>query len=169
MKETLELESESEYYMRRLRGRWRDSKSETKLLTESRELRSRAMTRISEPGHSSPIRALVSSAAFIFRAGRISLAPRFANTRAVSAPIPDVAPERRIQFRSNRVDSAEEGYFLPLTCDDGSDGAEIGGCFGDLLGRGLGAVAARASRANEVFNSFEHFGVGRKMYCVVIA
>lgn len=47
---------------------------------------------ISESGHSETMRAFASSAAFMLRAGRTSLAPCAANTRAVSAPIPDVAP-----------------------------------------------------------------------------
>lgn len=79
-------------YMRRLSGKSRDSNSETKHRTESSELRSRAMTTISELGNSATIRAFASSAAFRLRAGSTSLAPRFASTRAVSAPIPDVAP-----------------------------------------------------------------------------
>lgn len=78
--------------MRRLRGSWSDSNSETKFLTEARELRSSAMTTISESGNSETIRALASSAALRLRAGRTSFAPRLANTRAVSAPMPDVAP-----------------------------------------------------------------------------
>lgn len=78
--------------MRRLRGKLRDSNSATKLRTELRELRSRAMRKISVSGNSDTMRALASSAALRLRAGRINLAPRLANTRAVSAPIPDVAP-----------------------------------------------------------------------------
>ena len=80
-------------YMRRWRGKPREWNWLTKLLTELSELRSRAITMISESGHSDTIRAFASSAAFTLRAGRINLAPRFANTRAVSAPIPDVAPD----------------------------------------------------------------------------
>jgi hypothetical protein len=75
-----------------LRGSSRERKSDTKLRTEARELRSRGKIMISDPGHSEIIRALASSAAFRLRAGRIKRAPRFAKTRAVSAPIPDVAP-----------------------------------------------------------------------------
>lgn len=85
----------SEIYMRRFSGRFSDSNWATKVLTEARELKSRAMAMISEPEHSASIRALASSAAFKFRDGRINRAPRLARTRAVSAPIPDVAPERR--------------------------------------------------------------------------
>ncbi|CAK9148488.1 unnamed protein product [Ilex paraguariensis] len=89
-------------YMRRLRGKLREINSATKLRTELRELRSRAKTKISESGNSDTIRALASTAALRFRAGRTSLAPRLANTRAVSAPIPDVAPgEPHDQSRSN--------------------------------------------------------------------
>ena len=43
-------------------------------------------------GHSPRMRARMSSAALTFRAGMTTRAPRFASTRAVSAPIPDVAP-----------------------------------------------------------------------------
>ena len=80
--------------MRRLRGKSRDSNSETKFRTEVRELRSSGMIKISDSGHSDTIRALVSSAALRLRAGRTNLAPRLAKTRAVSAPIPDVAPDQ---------------------------------------------------------------------------
>lgn len=80
-------------YMRRLRGKSRDSNSATKLRTEVRELRSRLMTMIFESGNSDTIRALASSAALRFRAGSTSVTPRLASTRAVSAPIPDVAPD----------------------------------------------------------------------------
>ncbi|KAM1411524.1 hypothetical protein COP1_024207 [Malus domestica] len=79
-------------FMRRLRGSWRDSNLEAKLLTEARELRSRAMTMILESGNSEGIRALASLAALRLQAGRTSLAPRLAKTRVVSTPIPDVAP-----------------------------------------------------------------------------
>lgn len=79
-------------YMRRLRGKLREWNWETKLRTEERELRSRGKTTISEPGQSDAKRALASSAALRLRAGSTNLAPLFANTRAVSAPIPDVAP-----------------------------------------------------------------------------
>uniref|UniRef100_A0A2P2QEQ4 Short-chain dehydrogenase TIC 32ic isoform X1 n=1 Tax=Rhizophora mucronata TaxID=61149 RepID=A0A2P2QEQ4_RHIMU len=78
--------------MRRLRGKFRERNSETNLRTELRELRSSAMTVISEPGNSDKRRALASSAAFRLRTGSTSRAPLFANTLAVSAPIPDVAP-----------------------------------------------------------------------------
>lgn len=78
--------------MRRLRGKLRDSNSATKLRTEARELRSSAIAKISASGDSDRIRDFVSSAVFMLRAGRISRAPRFANTLAVSAPIPDVPP-----------------------------------------------------------------------------
>lgn len=78
--------------MRRLRGKLRDSNCTTKLRTELRELRSRAITMISDSGNSDTMRALASSAALRLRAGRTRRAPRLAKTRAVSAPIPDVAP-----------------------------------------------------------------------------
>lgn len=78
--------------MRRLRGRSRDSKSATKFRTEAMELRSSSITTISVSGNSETILSFASSAAFTFLAGKINLAPRFANTLAVSAPIPDVAP-----------------------------------------------------------------------------
>jgi hypothetical protein len=89
-------------YMRRLRGNPRDSNSETKFRTEPRELRSSGMTTISESGNSATIRALVSSAALMLRAGRTSLAPRMAKTRAVSAPIPDVAPDNQTQKKKKK-------------------------------------------------------------------
>lgn len=79
-------------YMRRLRGKPREWKRVTKLVTELRELRSSAITTISASGHSVTILPLVSSAFFMLRAGKITLAPLLANTRAVSAPIPDVPP-----------------------------------------------------------------------------
>lgn len=78
--------------MRRLSGRLRDSNWATKVLTEDKELKSSGITMIRESEHSDSIRALVSSAALRFRDGRIKRAPRLARTRAVSAPIPDVAP-----------------------------------------------------------------------------
>lgn len=89
--------------MRRLRGKRRVSNSETNRLTEARELRSSDMTTISESGFSDTMRALASSAAFKLLAGNISLAPRFANTRAVSAPIPDVAPYKYTQTNQPHV------------------------------------------------------------------
>lgn len=79
--------------MRRFSGRLRERNRETKERTEVRELRSRGSTMIFAPGNSAVIRALVSSAAFKLLAGSTSLAPRFASTRAVSAPIPDVVPD----------------------------------------------------------------------------
>lgn len=91
--------------MRMLSGRWRDSKSATNRRTEESELRSRCMTMISASGNSERIRDFVSSAVLTLRAGSISLAPRLARTRAVSAPIPDVAPvmmavrDRRSELR----------------------------------------------------------------------
>lgn len=78
--------------MRRLRGRRRERNREAKQRTEERELRSRGRTKTSAPGNSAAMRAFVSSAAFRLRAGSTSRAPRIASTRAVSAPIPDVAP-----------------------------------------------------------------------------
>jgi len=80
-----------------------DSNSETKFRTEPRELRSSGMTTISESGNSATIRALVSSAALMLRAGRTSLAPRMAKTRAVSAPIPDVAPGNQTEKKNKKT------------------------------------------------------------------
>ena len=80
--------------MRRLRGKSKDSNSETKFRTELRELRSSPITMISVSGFSDIILALASSAAFRLLAGNTSLAPLFASTLAVSAPIPDVAPKK---------------------------------------------------------------------------
>lgn len=78
--------------MRRLRGRWRERNLETNDRTEERELRSRGRTMISDKGDSAKMRFFISSAVLRLRAGITSLAPRFARTLAVSAPIPDVAP-----------------------------------------------------------------------------
>lgn len=78
--------------MRRLSGMPRSRKRLTKRRTEASELRSSGSTTTSAPGHSATSRARASSAALRFRAGSTSRAPRFASTRAVSAPIPDVAP-----------------------------------------------------------------------------
>lgn len=85
-------------YMRRLSGRPRARKRDTKLRTEARELRSRGKIMISDPGHSEMIRAFISSADFRLRTGSTRRAPCFAKTRAVSAPIPDVAPTLQIFF-----------------------------------------------------------------------
>jgi hypothetical protein len=49
---------------------------------------------MSASGFSDKILALASSAPFRFLAGNTSLAPLFASTLAVSAPIPDVAPKK---------------------------------------------------------------------------
>lgn len=82
--------------MRRLRGRSRERKWETKERTEARELRSSAMATTSASGNSAKILPRASSAAFTLLAGHTSRAPRFASTLAVSAPIPDVAPMKKI-------------------------------------------------------------------------
>lgn len=91
--------------MRRLRGRSRDLKSATKLRTEAMELRSSSITTISVSGNSETIFSFASSAAFTFLAGNINLAPRFASTLAVSAPIPDVAPSTTSTTNKNPDDS----------------------------------------------------------------
>lgn len=98
--------------MRRLRGKSRDSNSETKFRTEVRELRSSDMTKISDSGHSDTIRALASSAALRLLAGRTSLAPRLAKTRAVSAPIPDVAPSQSQKPKSDSHSSSHTYLYI---------------------------------------------------------
>lgn len=89
-------------YIRRFSGRSRERKRDTKLRTDTRELRSRGKMTISDPGHSESIRAFASSAALRLRAGSISRAPCFAKTRAVSAPIPDVAPVYSLKKSSRK-------------------------------------------------------------------
>lgn len=43
-----------------------------------------------------------------------------------------------------------------ITCDDGRDGAQIGAALSNLVGSGLGAVAALPDGANEVFHGLKH-------------
>ena len=78
--------------MRRWSGRPSARNLSAKARTDASELRSSGSTRTSAPGHSATMRARTSSAALALRAGITTRAPRFASTRAVSAPIPDVAP-----------------------------------------------------------------------------
>lgn len=78
--------------MRRLSGRWSDWNRETKALTEARELRSRVRAVMTALGNSDLIFAQVSYPAFMFLAERIRRVPRIASTRAVSNPMPEVAP-----------------------------------------------------------------------------
>lgn len=145
--------------MRRLRGRSRDSKSATKLRTEAMELRSSSITMISVSGNSETILPFASSAAFTFRAGKINLAPRFASTLAVSAPIPDVAPSLNQQQNENPDDSTHRKTRTrkeKLTGDYGCDGTKVA-VLGNLLGGGFRTEAASTGGAEKVFSSLYHF------------
>lgn len=75
-----------------LRGNPRDKNSEQNLLIEANELKSISNNIISAFGVSFWILSLTSLALFKSLAGITTLTPLFANTLAVSAPIPDVAP-----------------------------------------------------------------------------
>ena len=162
-------------YMRRLSGKSRDSNSETKHRTESSELRSRAMTTISELGNSATIRAFASSAAFRLRAGSTSLAPRFASTRAVSAPIPDVAPGnwttpsswvKQTTIFNSSCNGNQPLLLSKLTSNDSSDGAQIGAVLSYLFGSGLGAIPTCSEWAEEVFQSIKHLSKLRYVFAV---
>jgi hypothetical protein len=85
--------------MRRLSGRPSSRKRATKRRTDASELRSSGSTMTSALGHSATTRARASAAALRLRAGSTSLTPRLASTRAVSAPIPDVAPASIVMRR----------------------------------------------------------------------
>lgn len=154
-------------YMRRLRGKCKDSNSETKFVTEFRELRSRAITVIREwsiHSDSDTIRAFASSAALRSRAGMTILAPRLANTLAVSSPIPDVAPAPK--FVSDRIqfNMMQSKFWIlnskKITCDYGGDGVQMRTCLSDLVGGGFGTVAACSGGTDEVLEDFKH-GNGR--------
>lgn len=79
-------------YTRMLRGSPRDKNSKQNLFTEVNELRSISSRIISASGLSFWIASFTLAAPFRSLAGITILTPLFANTRAVSAPIPDVAP-----------------------------------------------------------------------------
>lgn len=79
-------------HMRMLRGNPRARNRAQNLRIEAIELKSISITTISAVGVSRRILSLTSAALFTSLAGIISLNPLFANTLAVSAPIPDVAP-----------------------------------------------------------------------------
>lgn len=87
-------------YMSMLRGSPRDRNSEQNLLVEVKELRSIPNTIMSALGDSLRIFSFTSSALLRFLAGITILTPLFASTLAVSAPIPEVAPARGINFCS---------------------------------------------------------------------
>ncbi len=74
------------------RGRFWALKSPANLRTDAREPKSRCMTSRVALGSSSRNLSLVSSPAFVLRTAIITCAPLFANTLAVSFPIPLVAP-----------------------------------------------------------------------------
>ena len=78
--------------MRILRGKWRDKNCEENLVTEANELKSISKIIMWAEGVSFMIASFTSAAFFIFLAAITILTPFFANTLAVSAPIPDVAP-----------------------------------------------------------------------------
>ena len=86
--------------MRILRGNLRARNSEQNFCTEARELRSISKIIISAFGVSLWILSLTSLALFKSLAPITTLTPLFANTLAVSAPIPDVAPSL-IQTNNN--------------------------------------------------------------------
>lgn len=156
-------------YMRRLRGRSRDSKPETNLRTEEMELRSSSITTISVSGNSETIFFLASSAAFTFLAGKINLAPRFANTLAVSAPIPDVAPSTKFKKKKNENRNEtirltgkleRDDEYNKLTGDYRCGGTKIAVlCY--LLGGGFRAESASSGGAEKVSSSLDHLFLRR--------
>jgi len=82
----------SKTYMRILRGNSKAKNSEQNLCTEAKELRSISNRITSALGLSFWILSLTSLAFLKSLAPITTLTPLFANTLAVSAPIPEVAP-----------------------------------------------------------------------------
>lgn len=95
----MERERERENYMRMLSGSPRARNSLQNLWTEANELRSISHTIISASGLSFWIASFTWAAFFKSLAGITIFTPLFANTLAVSAPIPEVAPNLIFQIK----------------------------------------------------------------------
>lgn len=80
-------------YMRRLSGRPEDLKSDAKLFTDAKELRSSSMVSSLADGICFRIASLTSLPADVFLTAITTWTPRSARTRAVSVPRPLEAPE----------------------------------------------------------------------------
>jgi len=78
--------------MSMFRGRFRALKSSTNLRIDAKEDKSNGMTSTIAFGVSSKNLCFISSPSFVLRTAIITCAPFFANTLAVSLPIPLVAP-----------------------------------------------------------------------------
>ena len=81
--------------MRMLSGSFRESNSEANLLTEAMEMRSSSRTSILAPGILATMASLATSPAETLRTAMTTCTPRSTRTRAVSSPMPLVAPVRR--------------------------------------------------------------------------
>lgn len=79
--------------MRIFKGRPKEMNSAAKLLTDSKELRSNSMTSTLAVGISSSIVSLTFLPLSVLRTAITTCTPCNAKTRAVSLPIPLVAPE----------------------------------------------------------------------------
>lgn len=89
--------------MRILIGKSRDLKSSANFRTDANELTSNSRTSKGADGVSFNISSFTASPFLMFRTAMMICPPRFANTRAVSFPIPAVAPVRPIRKTSRRI------------------------------------------------------------------
>ena len=83
--------------MRRFSGQPDELNSKANFLTEAIELRSNSITSIFADGISFAIVCFMSLDNVVFLTPIITWTPRSASTRAVSAPIPLVAPENSVK------------------------------------------------------------------------
>jgi hypothetical protein len=89
--------------MRILIGKSRELKSSANFRTDANELTSNSRTSKGADGVSFNISSFTASPFWMFRTPMMICPPRFANTRAVSFPIPAVAPVRPIRKTSRRI------------------------------------------------------------------
>jgi hypothetical protein len=89
--------------MRMLRGSLRESNSEANLLTEAMELRSSSRTSILASGVLATMASLAMSPAETLRTAMTTRTPRSARTRAVSSPMPLVAPAERASAQAQLI------------------------------------------------------------------
>ncbi len=89
--------------MRILIGKSRDLKSSANFRTDANELTSNSRTSKGADGVSFNISSFTASPFLMFRTAMMICPPRFANTRAVSFPIPAVAPVRPIRKISRQI------------------------------------------------------------------
>ncbi len=95
--------------MRILIGKSRDLKSSANFRTDANELTSNSRTSKGADGVSFNISSFTASPFWMFRTPMMICPPRFANTRAVSFPIPAVAPVRPIRKTSRRISLSLSG------------------------------------------------------------